>query len=74
VGDFSKFFVLLGRKLKLSTKKRKQACLQLVFIDNWDVNAHVMTRNQYGVFEITVKPNAKGQVAIPHGSKIKVIR
>lgn len=41
-------------------------------IDNWDVNAHVMTRNKYGVFEILVDPTADGKVAIPHGSKIKV--
>ena len=32
-----------------------------------------MTRNKYGVFEILVDPNADGKVAIPHGSKIKVI-
>lgn len=31
-----------------------------------------MTRNKYGVFEILVKPLAKGKVAIPHGSKVKV--
>lgn len=41
-------------------------------IDNWDVNAHKMTRNKYGVFEILVKPLANKKVAIPHGSKIKV--
>ncbi|KAG1288908.1 hypothetical protein G6F66_009525 [Rhizopus arrhizus] len=40
--------------------------------NNWDVNAHVMTRNQYGVFEILVEPTQDGKVAIPHGSKIKV--
>jgi hypothetical protein len=64
VGDFSKF---VGVETEYKT-----CLLTSRFIDNWDVNAHVMTRNQYGVFEITVKPNAKGQVAIPHGSKIKV--
>ncbi|KAI8073714.1 1,4-alpha-glucan-branching enzyme GBE1 [Thamnidium elegans] len=40
--------------------------------NNWDVNAHVMTRNKYGVFEILVKPLAKRKVAIPHGSKVKI--
>lgn len=42
-----------------------------MFLDNWDVNAHVMTRNKYGVFEILVEPTVDGQVAIHHGSKIK---
>lgn len=40
--------------------------------DNWDVNAHVMKRNEFGVFEITVPPTKDGKVAIPHESKIKV--
>ncbi|KAG0758859.1 hypothetical protein G6F16_000510 [Rhizopus arrhizus] len=40
--------------------------------NNWDVNAHVMTRNQYGVFEIMIKPTKDGKVAIPHGSKVKI--
>ncbi|KAL7308829.1 alpha-1,4-glucan branching enzyme [Mucor circinelloides] len=40
--------------------------------NNWDVNAHVMTRNKYGVFEILVDPTTDGKVAIPHGSKIKI--
>lgn len=31
-----------------------------------------MTRNQYGVYEILVKPTSDGKVAIPHGSKVKV--
>lgn len=41
-------------------------------LDNWDVNAHVMTRNEFGVFEILVEPTKDGKVAIPHGSKVKV--
>ena len=43
-------------------------------IDNWDTHTHVMTRNQYGVYEIVVRPLANGKVAIPHGSKVKVDR
>jgi 1,4-alpha-glucan branching enzyme len=31
-----------------------------------------MTRNQYGVYEVLVKPLSNGKVAIPHGSKVKV--
>lgn len=57
--------------VEIEYKKKKNLAYHS-FIDNWDVNAQVMTRNQYGVFEIIVEPNANGQVAIPHGSKIKV--
>ena len=31
-----------------------------------------MTKNQYGVWEITVPPTPTGECAIPHDSKIKV--
>jgi 1,4-alpha-glucan branching enzyme len=31
-----------------------------------------MTKNEYGVFELTIPPTADGQPAIPHNSKIKV--
>jgi 1,4-alpha-glucan branching enzyme len=41
------------------------------FIDNWDVASHPMKRNDFGVFEITIKP-VKGKAAIPHNSKVKV--
>jgi 1,4-alpha-glucan branching enzyme len=41
------------------------------FLDNWDVARHPMKRNEFGVFEITIKP-VKGKAAIPHNSKVKV--
>ena len=31
-----------------------------------------MTKNEYGVWTLTVPPNSNGQLAIPHNSKIKV--
>ncbi len=31
-----------------------------------------MTKNQFGVFELTIPPTADGKPAIPHNSKIKV--
>ncbi|KAI7905369.1 1,4-alpha-glucan-branching enzyme GBE1 [Cokeromyces recurvatus] len=40
--------------------------------NNWDVNAHVMVKDKFGVFSITVPPTKDGKVAIPHGSKIKI--
>lgn len=39
--------------------------------DNWDRNSHEMTKNNFGVFEITL-PAVNGGAAIPHNSKIKV--
>jgi hypothetical protein len=31
-----------------------------------------MTKNEFGVFEITLPDNADGSPAIPHGSRVKV--
>ncbi|KAF2146036.1 glycoside hydrolase family 13 protein [Aplosporella prunicola CBS 121167] len=39
--------------------------------NGWNRDSHEMTKNQFGVFEITV-PAANGQPAIPHDSKIKI--
>ncbi|GAA5981168.1 hypothetical protein JCM11641_003133 [Rhodosporidiobolus odoratus] len=40
--------------------------------NNWDRSAHPMTKDQFGVFEVVVKPSKQGEAAIPHGSKIKI--
>ncbi|KAJ1862653.1 alpha-1,4-glucan branching enzyme [Coemansia sp. RSA 989] len=40
--------------------------------NGWDVAAHPLTRNEFGVWEGVVGNTADGQVAIPHGSHIKV--
>ena len=45
--------------------------LNSVSPDNWDRKAHPMTKNNFGVFEITIPP-VHGQPAIGHNSKIKV--
>ncbi|KAF5641810.1 1,4-alpha-glucan-branching enzyme [Fusarium sp. NRRL 25303] len=39
--------------------------------NNWDRNAHPMTKNDFGVFEITISAQ-DGQPAIPHLSKVKI--
>ncbi|KAF4918172.1 1,4-alpha-glucan-branching enzyme [Colletotrichum viniferum] len=39
--------------------------------NNWDRNSHEMTKNNFGVFEITL-PAVNGGAAIPHNSKIKI--
>ncbi|GMG26057.1 unnamed protein product [Aspergillus oryzae] len=50
-------------------KLPEKAILKLA--DNWDVTAHPMTKNGFGVWEVTV-PAVNGAPAIPHDSKIKV--
>ncbi|CAJ0769802.1 900_t:CDS:2, partial [Entrophospora sp. SA101] len=38
--------------------------------NNWNVNAHQMRKNDFGVWEIEIPPN-HGTLAIPHNTKIK---
>ncbi|XP_057438157.1 1,4-alpha-glucan-branching enzyme 1, chloroplastic/amyloplastic isoform X2 [Lotus japonicus] len=40
--------------------------------NNWNPNADVMTRNEFGVWEIFLPNNADGSPAIPHGSRVKI--
>ncbi|KAJ2332719.1 alpha-1,4-glucan branching enzyme, partial [Coemansia sp. RSA 2681] len=40
--------------------------------NGWDVAANPLTRNEYGVWETVVSNTASGDVAIAHGSHIKV--
>ena len=42
--------------------------------DEWNRNSHPMKKDNYGVWEITVQPFDSGACAIPHDSKVKVIR
>jgi 1,4-alpha-glucan branching enzyme len=39
--------------------------------NNWDRDATPMTKDNFGVFEVTI-PGKDGQPQIPHDSKIKV--
>ena len=39
--------------------------------DGWNRDATSMTRNDFGVWEVTLPAN-DGQLAIPHGTKVKV--
>lgn len=41
-------------------------------IDDWNRISHPMTKDQFGVWEITVPAKAPGVCAIPHDSKLKV--
>ncbi|KAH0837368.1 hypothetical protein HID58_092396, partial [Brassica napus] len=40
--------------------------------NNWNSKADVMTRNEYGVWEIFLPNDADGSPAIPHGSRVKI--
>ncbi|ONH96238.1 hypothetical protein PRUPE_7G115400 [Prunus persica] len=40
--------------------------------NNWNTNADVMTRNEFGVWEIFLPNNADGSPPIPHGSRVKI--
>ncbi|THU50859.1 hypothetical protein C4D60_Mb06t24770 [Musa balbisiana] len=40
--------------------------------NNWNPNADVMTRKEYGVWEVFLPNNADGSPPIPHGSRVKI--
>ncbi|CAL5350783.1 unnamed protein product [Camellia sinensis] len=40
--------------------------------NNWNPNADIMTRNEFGVWEIFLPNNVDGSPPIPHGSKVKI--
>ncbi|XAR69716.1 1,4-alpha-glucan branching enzyme [Bertholletia excelsa] len=40
--------------------------------NNWNPNADVMTRNEFGIWEIFLPNNADGSPPIPHGSRVKI--
>ncbi|WOL11903.1 1,4-alpha-glucan-branching enzyme 2-2, chloroplastic/amyloplastic-like [Canna indica] len=40
--------------------------------NNWNPNADVMTRNEYGVWEVFLPNNVDGSPPIPHGSRVKI--
>ncbi len=63
--------VLTGDFSKCSVVVSIQRFLIPVSLDNWNRISHPMTKDQFGVWEITLPPK-DGQCAIPHDSKIKV--
>ncbi|XP_024527573.1 1,4-alpha-glucan-branching enzyme 2-2, chloroplastic/amyloplastic [Selaginella moellendorffii] len=40
--------------------------------NNWNPNADMMKKNEYGVWELFLPNNADGSAAIPHGSRVKI--
>lgn len=46
--------------------------LTSIFSDNWQEKQYPFTRDQWGVWRITIPPLADGSPAIKHGQAIKV--
>ncbi|EGO02048.1 glycoside hydrolase family 13 protein [Serpula lacrymans var. lacrymans S7.3] len=40
--------------------------------NGWNRTTHPMTKNEYGIWELTIPPKSPGVCAIPHDSKIKI--
>ncbi len=40
--------------------------------DGWSRTSHACTRNEFGVWELTLPYKEDGSSPIPHGSKVKV--
>jgi 1,4-alpha-glucan branching enzyme len=43
-----------------------------LYSDQWNRMSHPLKKNNFGVWEITLPPEAPGVCAIPHDSKVKV--
>ena len=63
IGDFS--------RSPHSTSLRFMLIEDVMIVDNWNRESHLMKKNDFGVFEITLE-NIDGQTAIPHDSKVKI--
>ena len=50
----------------------KSFCWCCFFLDGWNRTSHGCTRNEYGVWELTLPYKEDGSSPIPHGSKVKV--
>ena len=40
--------------------------------NGWSTSSHVCSRDEYGVFSLTVPPLGDGSPAVPHGSQVKL--
>ena len=53
--------------------KSSQVLLLIIFVsDGWSRTSHPCTRNEFGVWELTIPYKEDGSSPIPHGSKVKV--
>ena len=50
----------------------KGFCWCCFFLDGWNRTSHGCTRNEFGVWELTLPYKEDGSSPIPHGSKVKV--
>lgn len=68
IGDFSKLsFFLCYTFLPLVDPHHR-----IYHLDNWNRSSHPMTRDEWGKFHLFL-PDQNGVLAIPHGSRVKVI-
>ena len=65
----SPFTLRLYTRESLPLTPRLSLCARA---DGWDREKNKMTKNDFGVWEVVVKATKKGELAIPHNSKIKV--
>jgi len=64
--------VLLASSVRASqSRTRSPDFLNAMRTDAWNHQAHKMTKNAFGVWELTIPP-VDGQPAIPHDTMIKV--
>jgi len=64
---------LIGDFSELYTDRQTDFLGVLTIKDNWDRKTTPMTKDMFGVWEVTL-PSKNGVPAIPHNSKIKVRR
>ena len=55
-----------GNSLKAGESKK------FCFLDGWSRTSHPCTKNEFGVWELTIPYKEDGSSPIPHGSKVKV--
>jgi len=46
--------------------------MYVLSVDGWSRTSHPCTRNEFGVWELTIPYKEDGSSPIPHGSKVKV--
>ncbi|GME27791.1 alpha-glucan-branching enzyme protein [Neofusicoccum parvum] len=71
---YEKFGIHVNNDNSITYREWAPSALRAYFIgdfNDWNRDSHEMTKNEFGVFEITL-PAKDGQPAIPHDSKIKI--
>ncbi|KAH6915121.1 1,4-alpha-glucan branching enzyme [Coprinopsis sp. MPI-PUGE-AT-0042] len=72
---YEKFGLNLGPKNEVVYREWAPNAVEASLIgdfNEWNRSSHKMTKNDFGVWEITVPALASGECAIPHDSKVKI--